>query len=145
MAATTVSAIIERIETVLAAAPMNLLLNPDPDPKADQGIPGSLVDTTFRVSHGGVVSIKGTSNFSEARIDRITVTVQKAMNFDGNEAQRAIQYLLDDVERAIIADGTDNDYMVNVEKGSRKTLKKKDSDVFESSIHFLCDYDFSEV
>jgi hypothetical protein len=143
MAQTTISAIIERIETVLAAEPLTLTLGPDPN--SDRAVPNSLVDTTFRVTHGGVISSRSSSNFSEARIDRVTVTVQKAMNFDGNDAQRQIQDLLDDIERAVIADGPDHSYMVNVEKGSRKTTRKKDSDVFESAIHFLCDYDWSEV
>jgi hypothetical protein len=143
MSATTISAIIERIETVLAAEPLTLTLGPDPN--SDRSVPNLAVDTTFRVTHGGVVNSRSTSNFSEARVDRVTVTIQKAMNFDGNDAQRAIQDQLDDIERAIIADGTDHSYMVSVEKGSRKTTRKKDSDVFESAIHFLCDYDFSEV
>jgi hypothetical protein len=143
MAAQTISDILTRIETVLAASPLNLLLNPDPF--SDEGVPNALVDTTCRVTSGGMVHSKSTSNHQALRIDRVTVTVQKTLKFEGYEAQRELQDLLDDVERAVIADGPDHGYMVSIEKGSRKITRKKDSDVVEASLNFLVDYDFSEA
>jgi hypothetical protein len=142
MAATTVSAIIERVEQVLVAEPLALTLNPDPF--SDEGVPNSLVDTSCRVTSGGVVHSRSTSNYQALRIDRVTVTVQKTLSFEGYEAQRALQDLLDDIERAIIADGPEHGYMASVEKGSRKITRKKDSDVCQASIDFLVDYDYSE-
>jgi hypothetical protein len=143
MSAQTISAILERVETVLAAAPLNLELARQPF--SSEGVPNSLVDTTCRVTSGGMVHSRSTSNYQALRIDRITVTVGKTMNFDGYESQRALQDLLDEIERAIIADGPEHGYMVSVEKGSRKITQKKDSDVYEASINFLADYDFNEA
>lgn len=143
MAAQTISAIIERFETVLAAAPLNLEVSQDPF--SDTGVANTFVDTTVRVTHGGLVNDRITSNYQSMRIDRISVTVLRAFRFSGIDAQREVQDLLDEIERAIVADGPDNGYMVNVEKGSRKPVKKKGTDVLEAAIHFLVDYDFSEA
>jgi hypothetical protein len=143
MAATTISAIIERIETVLAAEPLALTLNPDPF--TDEGIPNQSVNDTVRVTSGGVVNSRSTSNYQAIRLDRVTVTLQRSMGFNGYEAQRDLQEVLDDIERQIIADGPDHGYSVTVEKGSRKIERKKESDVISASLHFLVDYDFSEA
>jgi hypothetical protein len=142
MAATTLSAILERFETVLQDPSLNL--ERSADPFTDQAVPNALVNTTFRVLAGGLVRETSQSNFSTARVDRVTVTVQRALHFAAYDAQRELQDLLDDIERAIVADGPDQGYMVTVEKGSRKVMKKKDADVIEASIAFMCDYDFLE-
>ncbi len=143
MAATTISAILERIETVLQAEP--LVLTRSIDPFTDALTPNTMVDTTFRVVAGGMVRENSQSNYSTARVDRVTVTVAQALKFDGYQAQRDLQDLLDDIERAIIADGPDQGYMVTVEKGSRKVTRPKDSDLCQASISFFCDYDFLET
>ena len=74
-----------------------------------------------------------------------SVTVQQPLSFEGYQAQRDLQNVLDDIERAVIADGPDHSYMAHVEKGSRKIVRKKNADVCEASINFLVDYDFNEA
>lgn len=141
--ATTSSAILERVEMVLQAQPLNLTLAPNPF--TDDVVPNTLVSETVRVQSGGIVKDDDISNYTVLRLERITVTLQRALQFEGYEAQRDLQDVLDDIERAVIADGPDHDYMVTVEKGSRKITRKKDSDVCEASLHFIVDYMFSEV
>lgn len=142
MAALTAAALLDRIQTVLEAAPLSL--TPAVDPFTDEGVANALVNTTFRLVHGGVVNTRSTSNYQALRIDRVIVTVERSLAFDGYQAQQDLQDLLDDIERVIIADGPGQGYMVTVDKGSRKVTRKKESDVLEGAIHFLCDYDFDE-
>jgi hypothetical protein len=143
MAATTISAIIEHIEHVLIANPLSLTINPDPF--SDVGVANALVDQTAQVAAGGMVSSRSTSNYQAVRIDRVVVSVQRSMNFNGPAAQKDLQDLLDEIERAVIADGPNHSYFVNVEKGSRKVQRKKGTDVLDASLAFLVDYDFSEA
>lgn len=141
--ATTSSAILERVETVLQAQPLSLTLSSNPS--TDETVPNSLVAETVRVQSGGIVKDTEVSNFTVLRMERITVTTQRASGFEAYESQRDLQDLLDKIERAVIADGPDNNYFATVEKGSRKITRKKDSDVLEATISFVVDYDFSEV
>lgn len=141
--ATTSSAILERVEMVLQAQPLSLTLAPNPF--TDDVVPNTLVAETVRVQSGGIVKDTDVSNYKVLRLERISVTLQRALQFEGYEAQRDLQDVLDDIERAVIADGPDHDYFVTVEKGSRKITRKKDSDVCEASLNFIVDYDFSEV
>lgn len=143
MAATTISAILERIEHLLVAEPLKLTLAPNPF--TDDAIPNSMVGEMARVTSGGLVHSRSTSNYQAIRLDRVTVTVQQALQFEGYQAQRDLQDVLDTIERAVIADGPDHSYMAVVEKGSRKIVRKKDADVCEASINFLVDYDFNEA
>lgn len=143
MAATTISAILERFEAVLQSDPLNLTLSVSPF--SDEVVPNTLVNETVRVQSGGVVSSRSTSNYQAVRMDRVVVSIQRSLQFEAYQSQRDIQDLLDDIERCIIADGPDHGYMVTVEKGSRKIVRRKDADVVDASIHFLVDYDFSEA
>jgi hypothetical protein len=142
MAATTPAAILERIRTVLEAEPLALVANGDPF--SDVGMPNALVDSAFRILHGGMVHESTIAPGMTLRIDRITVTVQQALNFDGYQAMQDLQDRLDDIQRAILADGADHSYMATVEKGSRKVTRPKDADVCIASLSFLIDFDFDE-
>lgn len=143
MAAQTLSAILDRMQTVLEAAPLSLVSSTSPF--EDTNVPNALVDTTYRLTAGGVVSDVPTSNFQTVRVDRVTVTIEKMLAFDGYAAQQSIQDSLDAIERAIVADGTNNGYFASVEKGSRKVTRPKGTDVCQASLNFLVDYDFSEA
>jgi hypothetical protein len=143
MAATTISAILERFETVLVAAPLNYTLTDQPF--SDEQTPGTMVDQMVRVNSGGLVNSRSTSADQEVRLDRITVQVQRTLKFEGYDEQRALQDVLDEIERAIRADGPDNFYSASIEKGSRKAVRRKDSDVVEASLNFIVDYDWSGV
>jgi hypothetical protein len=143
MAATTISAILERFETVLVAAPLNYTLTDQPF--SDEMTPGTMVDQMVRVNSGGLVNSRITSGNQEVRLDRITVQVQRTLKFEGYDEQRALQDVLDEIERAVRADGPDNFYNASIEKGSRKAVRRKDSDVVEASLNFIVDYDWSGV
>lgn len=137
------SAILERIETVLQADPLNLTLAQNPF--TDETVPNTLVAETVRVQSGGTMNDLHQSNNSVARLERVSVIVQRPMQFEAYEAQRDLHDLLDRIERAVINDGDDHSYMASVEKGSRKIARKKDSDLYEASIHFRVDFDFSQA
>ena len=155
MAATTLSAILERFDTVLQASP--LLLLPTSNPFSDAAEPNANVGSYYTLLPAGLVHPDGTSNYSEARIDRITVKVQKPLDFNASRAIRELQDLCDAIERAIIADGPDHFYDATVEKGSRKVTRPKPprtpgstqptagSDLAEATIAFLVDYDYNEA
>lgn len=141
MAAQTMSAILERFETVLQAPPC--LLKPSNNPFSEVADPSITINETYRVTAGGLVGIPlEVGNYQEARLERVTVTVYQRMDMDGYQAQKDIQDVLDTVERAIIADGPDNGYMVTLEKGSRKLTNPKKTDLIEASLSFMVDYDF---
>jgi hypothetical protein len=140
MAAQTISAILERFEAVLSAPPLNL--DPSPNPFTDEAVPNLSINDTFRVVAGGLVNDRITSNFQSVRLDRVTVTIARTLDMDGYQAQRDLQDLLDSIERAVIADGTNHGYMASLEKGSRKGERPKGTDLCRASLNFLVDYDF---
>jgi hypothetical protein len=143
MPALVLSTILERFQAVLEASP--LYLTASVDPFSDVAMPNTLVDTAFRLTAGGMVSSRSTSNYQAVRIDRVTVTVQQALKFSGYAAQADLQDLMDAIERALIADGPDQGYSVTVEKGSRKVERPKGADICRASLNLLVDYDFSEA
>lgn len=143
MAATTLSAILTRFETVVQAAPLSLTLSKQPF--GDTLEPNTIISTLVRIVAGGMVSQRSQSNYSEARIERITVTLYQAMNFDGYGAQRDLADLCDDVVQALIADGPDQGYDVTEEKGSRKITRMKDADICQAQVNLLVDYDWNEA
>ena len=142
MAALTTAAILERFETVLQAPPC--LLQPSANPFTETTVANVNVDTVYKLTANGIISDRITSNFQSVRLERIGVCVYKAMQFDGYQAQREIQDLLDTIERAIVADGPDQGYMATLEKGSRKVTRPKGTDLCEATLSFLVDYDFDE-
>lgn len=141
MAATTLSAILARVKAVLEAAPLSL--EPAGDPFTDTGTSNLMVDRTFRVVAGGLLGDTQQSNYSVARLERITVTVARKLNFDGYGAQEDLSDQFDAIERAIIDDGPDHSYDATVEKGSRKVVRPKDTDICQGSVSFIVDYDYS--
>lgn len=142
MAATTLSAILTRFESVLTTAPLSLTLSQQPF--SDETEPNAVVDTLVRVTSGGLAGLKSQSNYAEARLERVTVTLQQPLGFDGYGAQRALSDLADDVAKAIIADGPGHGYDVTEERGSRKQVNPKKTELCRLEIHFLVDYDWLE-
>jgi hypothetical protein len=143
MAAQTISAILERFQAVLEAPPLSL--TPSLEPFGDTAVPNALIDETYRLVAGGVVNDRTTSNWQSVRLDRITITIAQALKMDGYAAQRDLQTLLDDIERALVNDGPDHGYFASVEKGSRKTERPKGTDLCRASLNMLVDYDFSSA
>jgi hypothetical protein len=146
LADTTLSASLEHIETVLTTS-SGLGLTLSTDPWSAENVPGTLTNDTVRVRSGGQVGAPiCQSNFASARLDRVLITVTRSL-MDGGayQAQRDILDVLDDIERAVIAASADHDYMVTIEKGSRKVVHPKDSTVCEAEIGLVVDYDFNEA
>ncbi len=142
MANQTITGILERFQAVLEEAPLNL--KPTRHPFSHENEANLNISDTYRVIAGGNVHTHEMGNGQQTRIDRVIVTLERPLDFDGYGAQTGLEDLLDTVEAYIYADGTDNGYYPTLEKGSRKVTKpKKDSDVCEASLAFLCDYDFS--
>jgi len=133
-------AILTRFETVLQAAPLSLVKAPSPF--SDDQVANALVDTSFRVMGGGVVRDEPVSHYQSYRVDRVTVSVMQMLKMDGYDAQRDLEDLCDDIERYVIADGTSQGYSVTVEKGSRKVVRPKGTDICRAEVNFLVDYDF---
>ncbi len=142
MSATTIGAIMQRFQTVLEAAPISL--ERSGDPFTDTGTPGGMTDRTYRLVHAGLVHSTPMSAGLVVRIERITVTIMRAMQFDGYVAQIDVQDQLDAVERAIVADLVAQSINVNVEKGSRKVTRPKNANICVGAINFLVDFDFNE-
>ena len=142
MAATTVTAIMTRIKTVLESSPLSL--KAATDPFGQDALANTVVDSSFQIQAGGLVNEKPVGGDQWVRIDRVNVKVFRKMAFDGYDAQGDLQTLLDSIEARVIADGTNNSYEAVVEKGSRKVTRKKDSDVIEATVGFQVDYDFSK-
>ena len=147
MADTTLSAILLRIETVLTQS-SGLGLTLSTDPFSGENVPGTLTNDTVRVRSGGQVGAPVCqSNFASARMDRVIVIVTRQLMGEGGayQAQRDILDVLDDIERAVIADGPEHGFMVTVDKGARKVTHPKDSMVCEAEIGLIVDYDFNEA
>jgi hypothetical protein len=143
MATQTTAGILERFETVLQDPPC--LLKPSNNPFTEATEPNISINETYRLQTGGLLSDLPVGNYFSARRERIIVTLYQRMDMDPYQAQRDLQDLLDTVERAIVADGTDHGYMADVEKGSRKaTRPNKDSDLYEAQLSFMVDYDFDQ-
>lgn len=141
MSATTMSAILARFATVLEAAPLSLVTSSTPFDVKD--VPNDLVNTTYRLLSGGLIRDDDQSNYSTARVERVTVTVMQRMDFDAYQAQQDLSDLLDDIELAIIAEGNTVPLLgIRLEKGSRKVVRPKDSDIVEATLGFMVDYDF---
>jgi hypothetical protein len=140
MAATTMSAILTRFETVLEAPPINLVRAPQPF--SDDQVPNALVDSSYRVMAGGIVRDEPTSNFQSMRVERVTVSVMQALKMDGYQAQRDLEDLCDVIERELIADGLAQGYLVSIEKGSKKAVRPKGTDICRAEVNLLVDYDW---
>lgn len=143
MAATTLSAILERFEAVLQAAPLRLTLTRHP--YGDKLEANAITDDAVSIQSVGLIGARSQSNYAEARMERITVTLHRALSFSGYQAQRDLSDLCDAVVQALIADGADHDYDVTEEKGSRKQVLPKDSDVAQAQISLCVDYDWNEA
>src|SRR5690242_4320524 len=142
MATQTIAAILERVETVLQDPPC--LLKPSANPFTETTTPNIDINETYRVQAAGVLSDTDVGNFLSARRERVIVTLYQRMDFDGYQAQRDLQDLLNTVERAIIADGPDHSYMAFLEKGSGKVTRPKDTDLCEAPLSFIVDYDYDQ-
>lgn len=152
MSETTLSAILDRFERVLESPPLSLTKSKVPfnDDKSLVIEPNNVIDVLFSVSGGEMVSRTSQSNYSEARLDRVIVTLHKAMNFDAYAARRDLADMCDRVVRALIADGPDHSYDVSEERSSRKISRPKGdkgvpTDICRAEIHFFVDYDYSEA
>jgi hypothetical protein len=142
MAFQTTAGILDRFQTVLEAAPCSLIASPNPF-TVDQ-VANAMVNTTYRLRPAGVVSEQGLSNYACARVERFEIILQRQMDMDGYAAMGTLETLIDTVERALIEDGPDQSYNAYAEKGSRKVVRPKGTDIVEATLNMLVDYDYNE-
>jgi hypothetical protein len=140
MAATTIKAILDRFQAVLAAAPLSLV-------QAQQAFshdrqPNAQIQDTFWIENGGLVNARSASNKQEVRVHRLTVYVAKPASFAGLAQMEAMLELGDTMYRYLIADGLTQGWNVSTGGGERVTNPKK-TELVIASYPFLVDFDFS--
>jgi hypothetical protein len=141
MAALVLSDILARFRTVLEASPVSLVETRDAFSHERQ--PNAVLDNSYYIEDGGVVSSQSTSNYSAVRQDRLTVFIAKKLAFDGATALDTLEDTLVSVERAVIADGPNQGYAV-VGTPTRRTTRPAGSDFCVGSLGLIVDYDYQE-
>lgn len=139
MAATTITAIGNRIEAVLEAAPLSLKKTTDAFSHDRQ--PNTSIDNAYRLQDGGLVSTKSATNMAAVRVDRLTIFIARKRKFGGRAPVESIQDDLNTIERYVKADGLSGSY--HAELSGRKITPSGDSVV--GSIDVTVDYDFNEA
>ena len=141
MADTTLSAIYARVATVLEADPFFFVATPEPF--SHDRAPNAVTDRAYRIQDGGLVRSDSTSNYTAARIDRLTVFVAKKLAFANQDALETLEDTLLGIERAVKADGPANGYHAELE--NRLVTRIPETDVMVGSLNLTVDYDVSEV
>lgn len=141
MAATTLAAILDRFQAVLAAAPLSLKQSLEAFSHDRQ--PNANIQDTFWVEDGGQASRRSTTNHSEARIDVLRVYVAKPKAFAGLTQMEALVTLGDTMYRHLLVDALTQGW--NVEMAAHKTSSPANTDLVIGSYDFRVDYDFSSA
>lgn len=139
MAATTLKAIHDRIETVLEATPFSLKQTKDAFNHDRQ--PNTLIDNSYRIDDSGLASTKSQTNQVATRIDRVTIFIARKKKFGGRVPLEQVEDQLVSIERYIKADGLAGSY--HAELVGRKITAS--GEIVIASIDLTVDYDFSEA
>lgn len=138
MATTTLDAIVEAIEAVLQAPPLNLAAAQQAFSHDRQ--PASLVANSYWIEDGGQTRRTSMTADQEVRIDRVRLFVAKPIAFAGRSQMRAMIALGDAIYRALSADGRTNGW--NVEQLNHRVTTPAKSELLIGSFDFTVDYDF---
>ena len=104
--------------------------------------PNAVLDNSYTLRQELVKENSQTSNVT-ARIDRVTLTIGRLLKTDGEAAIRALQDVLDDVDRRVRADGVSQGY--HVWPQSNRITRPDGRDYCLGELAWTCDYDFSET
>ena len=139
MAATTLTAIMDRFQVVLKAAPLHL--TETKEPFSHDRSPNTVMDTAFRLEDGGIISSRPVGGNQFVRADRITVFLAKKLAFNAQTSVETLETTLNTIERYILDDDADNSYHASVE--GRRVTRLPESDVAVGSLVFAVDFDYS--
>lgn len=137
MAATTLKAIIDRVQAVCEAAPLQLVKAKDAF--SHQRQPNGLLTDTYFIEDGGIVSSVEQGNNAEARIDALHVHLARKVAFNGTLALETLETDLLTLERYLLADGPNNSYYPRVV--NRRTTRPKDKDFVVGTLTVNVDFD----
>lgn len=140
MAALTPREIRERIQVVLEAVDPGLIRSREAFSLNLQ--PNTLTDNSYTLEDERLNERSQTANVT-ARLDRLTLTIARKLNMDGEAAVRALLDVLDDVDRRVRADGTSQGY--HVWPTTSRVVRPEGRDYCLGTLAFTCDYDFSEA
>lgn len=139
MAATTLSAIMDRFTSVLEADP--LFLKPTKEPFSHDLSPNTVLDSAYRIQDEGIQSTRPVGASQFVRVDRICIYIAKKLNFAGQASVETMEDTLNTIERQILADDADHDYHASVD--SRRVTNPPKTDIAIGSLSFLVDFDYS--
>lgn len=141
MAATTLATIVGQMRTVLEAAPFSFIAARDQFSHDRQ--PNSVIDASYWIQDEGLGASRWLTNQAQARLDRIAVFVARKLKFNPVAQVDALEDVLVDIERYLIADGPDHSYSVQLI--GRRVTRPPESDLAIGSVTVQVDYDFSEA
>lgn len=141
MADTTLKAIIDRFEAVLEATP--LFLKPTKDAFSHDRQPNTLLDNSYYLEDGGLVSSRPVGNYKAVRVDRLVVFVALKLNFQAQTQKETMTTTLLTIERYLKADGPANSYHAEI-GGGRRVTRPKGKDILIGSLALTVDYDVNE-
>lgn len=130
--------IIDRFQAVLEASPFSL--KPTKEPFSHDHQPNAVVDNAYRIEDAGLGSSRSATNDVAIRIDHLTVWIAKKLAFAGQTNVEALHTQIIAIERALKADGQQNEYHVEI---LGREIRRK-NDIATASIKLSVDYDFSE-
>lgn len=142
MADTDLATIMGRFRAVLEAAPLSLVATVEGFSHDRQ--PTTLLDNTYYLEDGGLVSSRPMGNYKAARIDQVRVFVALLVNDAPHTRKETLEGTLLSIEKAIKADGPAHSYHAEIAAGRRVT-QKKGSAFFVGSVALSVDYDVAEA
>lgn len=137
MAATTLKAIIDRLQAVCEASP--LLFTKAKDAFSHQRQPNALLTDTYFIEDGGMVSSLEQGNNAEARIDLLNIQLARKVAFNGTLALENLETDLLTLERYLLADGPTHSYYPRVI--NRRTTRPNGKDFVIGTLGVHVDYD----
>ena len=100
---TTIGEIVDRVNSLLAAAPFEFVQSQSPFDFDHQ--PNGAIDKCYRVLNGGSNRTVPGFRFSETRIDRVVVYVARRFDADPTQAERLLTMDASSIVAAICRDG----------------------------------------
>ena len=101
-----------------------------------------VVDNSYTLEAERINERSQTANVT-ARLDRVTLTIARKLNMDSEAAIRALDDVLDDVDRRVRQDGVSQGY--HMWPGTSRVVRPEGKDYCLGSLVWTCDYDFSEA
>lgn len=137
----TLADVMARVRAVCEASPLSMTLTAEAFSHDRQ--PTTLLDNTYYVDDGGLLTSKPMGNYTAARVDRLIVFVALKVNASPHTRKETLETTLLTIERQLKADGPPHGYHVEI-AGSRRITQRKGTDFLIGSIGVSADYDLDE-